>query len=408
MEKRIETVIIGGGQAGLATSYHLTQQSREHMVLERTERPAPVWSNQRWDSFCLNTPNWTVRMPGAEYAGSDPDGFMPRADVVRYFDDYVERFKLPVRYQVEATRIERVDDGYRITTNGDAYHARNAVIATGLFQSPRTPLYSARAPISIQQLDTTTYRNPGALPAGAVLVVGSGQSGCQIAEDLYEHGRTVYLSVGSAPRAPRRYRGKDLFWWMDRAGPWDRPVDQLPSPRMKFAAAPQFTGTKGGHSLNLHQFARDGVILLGHLQDIRDGKLVLAPDLHESLAKADRAEVEQLKMIDGYITRTGIDAPVEEIPVLRDGYSSPLVTELDLNAADIGTIIWTLGFKFDYSLVKLPVIDDDGFPVTQRGVTNFPGVYFIGMPWLYTFKSGLLLGVGRDAAHVASQIATRP
>ncbi len=194
------------------------------------------------------------------------------------------------------------------------------------------------------------------------------------------------------------------MWWMDRAGPWDRPASQLHSPRMKFAPNPQFSGTRGGHSINLHQFVRDGVILLGHLQDAEDEKLVLAPDLHETLAKVDQSEVQALKLIDDYIARNGIDAPTEEIHMLRDGYSSPLLTELDLKEADIGAIIWTPGFKFDYSLVKLPVVDADGFPITQRGVTSFPGLYFIGMPWLHNFKSGLLLGVGRDAEHVASQI----
>ncbi len=405
MEKRIETVIIGGGQAGLATSYYLTQKGREHTVLEKADRPAHVWADQRWDAFYLNTPNWTLRMPGVEYAGDDPDGFMPRTEVVRLFDTYVEQFRLPVCCNTTVVSVERINDEYRVTTDNDEYSARNVVIATGLFQSPRIPPYSTRIPSSIQQLDTTTYRNPAALAPGAVLVVGSGQSGCQIAEDLYEQGRKVYLSVGSAPRTPRRYRGKDFFYWMVHSGQWDRTADQLPSPRMKFATPPQFTGTRGGHNLNLHQFVRDGVTLLGHLQDVQVGKLVIAPDLHESLARCDRAEVEALKRIDEFIARAGIDAPTEEIATLRDGYASPILTELDLNAAGIGTVIWTSGFKFDYSLVRLPVTDGDGFPITKRGVSNFPGLYFIGMPYIYTFKSGLLLGVGSDAEYITSQIA---
>jgi putative flavoprotein involved in K+ transport len=406
MTEQVDTIIVGGGQGGLSASYFLTQQGREHVVLEQAPQAAQVWRN-RWDSFTLNTPNWMTRLPGAEYQGNDPNGFMPRDEVVGYFEAYIERFQLPVRYGIRVTSVEPIEAGYRVSTDEGEFEAANVVIATGLHQQPRIPPFSANLPAEIHQLHSSEYRNPEALPAGAVLVVGSAQSGCQIAEELYRSGRVVYLSVSSSPRIPRRYRGKDITWWLDLVGWLDKTVDQLPSPKAKFAASAHSTGIDGGHTINLHQFMRDGVVLLGHIQSIQGYQVVLAPDMKENLAKADKFEVDFVKQIDEYIASNGLEAPIENLPELCDGYETREILALDLESASITTVIWTTGYKFDFSLVKLPAFDEDGYPVQKRGVTEFPGIYFIGLPFLTRFKSGLLAGVGDDAAHVAEHISSR-
>jgi len=405
--RRMETVIVGGGQAGLALSYYLKQEGREHVILERAPAVANAWRNQRWDSFTLVTPNFQVRMPGAEYQGNDPYGFMPLADVVKYFDDYVQRFDLPIHCGVEVQSVEKTRNGYLVRTSEGTYEAKNVVIATGLYQVPKIPKLSEDLPEEILQLHSMDYKNPASLPGGAVLVVGTGQSGAQIAEELYQSGRKVYLSVGNAGRVPRRYRGKDINDWFTRIGLFDTKVEELKAPRDKFAFHPQISGKNGGHSLNLHQFARDGVVLLGHVRDAREGKLVLAPDLHETLEKVDQFEINALQKIDDYIERTDLKVSVESVRELYDGYSQELITALDLSVSGISTVIWATGYAFDYGLVKLPVVDADGYPMQKRGVSRFDGLYFLGMPWLRNRKSGILFGVGDDAAYLAKHITER-
>jgi putative flavoprotein involved in K+ transport len=405
-KENVETVIVGGGQAGLAVSYYLTQRGRPHTILEQASQPAEAWRNHRWDSFTLVTPNWTVRMPGAEYQGDDPDGFMPREEVVAYLEDYIERFSLPIQYGVRVSSVEANGAGYLVHTGEATIETSNVVIATGLFQKPRIPPLSANLPVEVQQLHSSEYRNPAALPAGAVLVVGSAQSGAQIAEELYQSGRKVYLCVGGSGRGPRRYRGKDITWWLNKIG-WDVTVDKLPSPKAKFAASVQASGKDGGHTINLHQFARDGVVLLGRMQAAQGGKITLAPDLMENLAKVDKFEADLLKRIDDYIEKNGLDVPQETLPELRDGYDAEMITELDVQAAGVTSVIWATGYKFDFGLVKLPVLDGDGYPTQKRGITDYPGLYFVGLPWLHTAKSGLLFGVGDDAASIVSHIAAR-
>jgi putative flavoprotein involved in K+ transport len=407
MSERFQTLIIGGGQAGLATSYWLTKHGHEHIILERAAQAANAWRNERWDSFTLVTPNWATRMPGVESPGVNPHGFLPRDELVVFFEQYIERFKLPVRYNTHVTSIERREAGYEVKAGDALYKAGNVVVATGLYQCPKLPAFSGQINAGISQLHTGAYRHPHSIPPGAILVVGSAQSGCQIAEELYQNGRRVYLCTGSAPRFPRRYRGKDAYEWAHLSGFLDRTPDKLPSPKARFAGNPHVSGKAGGHSLNLHQFARDGVTLLGHITNAAGHTIALAPDLKENLTKSDGAEANFCKLIDGYIAQQGLDAPREELPQLRDGYTAPEITELDLTAAGITTIIWAMGYTFDFSLVKLSTFDADGFPVQQRGVTNDAGLYFVGMPWLPKQKSGLLLGVGEAAEHIAAHIAAR-
>jgi len=407
MNEQIDTVVIGGGQAGLAISYYLTQQSREHVVLEQAAQVGNRWRNFCWDSFTWVTPNWTIRLPGAEYQGDEPDGFLPRAEIVSYFEQYVERFNLPMRYGVRVLAVERKLGGgdYVIKTDRVTFEAANVVVAVGLAHKPKLPSWAADIPVEIKQFHSSEYRNSEALPPGAVLVVGSAQSGCQIAEELYQSGRKVYLCVGSAVRMPRRYRTKEIFWWLNKFGLLKLRI-RLPSPKTKMPTPPHLSGKDGGHSLNLHQFVRDGTVLLGHLQAMQDDKIILAPDLKKNLSRADRVEAIFTRLIDLYALITGMKLPKQSLPQLRDGYKAKEIMELDLKSAGISTVIWATGYTFDFSWVKVPVLDRDGRPIHTRGVTNYPGLYFLGLPW--QAKSMILLGVGDDAAHIASEIAARP
>jgi putative flavoprotein involved in K+ transport len=405
----VETVVIGGGQAGLAVSACLARLGHEHVILEQAARPGHVWLDERWDSFTLVTPNWATRLPGGAYAGSDPNGFLARDEIGAYFAGYVARHNLPIRYGVRVTAVEPNASlsGYLVRTPAADYRARNVVMATGLYQRPKVPAYGAALPRAIEQYHTGAYRNPASLPPGAVLVVGTGQSGCQIAEELYLSGRRVYLSVSGAGRAPRRYRGKDCYEWLHLTGFLDRTPDRLPSPRARFAANPHVSGAAGGHNLNLHAFARDGVTLLGRIADARDGRATFAPDLKENLAKADQFEANVCRLVDDYIRDNGLESPTEDLPILQHGFNVDEVLELNLTAAGIGAVIWATGYAFDFTLVKAPVFDEFGYPVQRRGATDHPGLYFVGLPWLHKQKSGLLLGVGDDAEHLAGLIAAR-
>jgi len=401
MEK-IETVIVGGGQAGLATSYHLKQIGREHVILDAADQAGSAWRDDRWDSFTFVTPNWTIQLPGAHYDGNDPDGFLKKDEIVAYFEQYVEKYDMPVRYNTTVLEVAPLENGsgYRVKTSSGEYQAKNVVMATGSFQKPKIPAYSANIPAGILQLHSGHYRNPNQLPEGAVLIVGSAQSGMQIGEELYQNGRKVYLSTGFAPRVPRRYRGRDIVAWLVDTGFFDQTVDKLPSPKARFTGNPQATGRDGGHNLNLHQFVRDGVTLFGHIAGAQDGKVMFKPDLKENLAKADKAEKDIIAMIDKYVEANGINFPQETLADMQDGYSAEVITELDLKAANVNTIVWAMGYTFDYSLVKSSVTDEDGFPIQQGGITQYPGLYFVGMNWLTKRKSAILLGVNEDVEHI--------
>jgi putative flavoprotein involved in K+ transport len=406
MTEQVDTIIVGGGQGGLSTSYFLKQQGREHIILEQTHQAAKAW-RERWDSFTFITPNWMIQLPGAEYQGDDPDGFMEREKIISYFKDYIDQNELPIRYGIRVTSVELKGNGYLVGTNKTDFKADNVIIATGMYQHPKVPSFSTNLSSEINQLHSSEYRNPGALPAGAVLVVGSAQSGCQIAEELYRSGRKVYLSVGNAGRFPRRYRGREITHWLDELGFYDQTADKLPSPKAKFAGSVHGTGKDGGHTINLHQFARDGVILLGHIENVQDVRIMLAPDLKDNLAKADKFEAELVNHIDEYVEKNRLRMPTEELPVMSDGFEAEEILELNLDTVGITSVIWATGYKFDFNLVKLPTFDEDGYPVQMRGVTEYPGLYFIGLPFLYTTKSGLLRGVGEDAAYVAEHIGSR-
>ena len=411
MTEQVEVVIIGGGQAGLALSHYLTRQGRTHLVLEQGW-VGETWRSGRWDSFTLNTPNWMTQLPGLPYQGDNPDGFLQREDVVAYLEQYAASFHAPLRCGVRVTAVRQQPggDGYLVEAEQVSFSARNVVLATGAFPKPKLPTASAALSTIICQLHTSEYRSPQMLPSGAVLVVGTGQSGCQVAEDLHESGRQVYLSTSSCGRLPRRYRGKDITWWLTRTGFFDRTLDQLPSPTAKFDCNPHVSGNHGGHDINLRTFARQGMILLGRVQSAQGKQIILAPDLEENLAKADAFERQITQGIDEYIKKTGMEVAANRTTaeaLSNSATTTKPILILDLQSAGINTVIWASGYQLDFGWVQIPVFDQVGYPVHQRGVTAFPGLYFLGLHWLYKTKSALLYGIGEDAAFIASVIADR-
>lgn len=405
--KWINTVIVGGGQAGLACSYYLTQHQIDHVIFEQAMQPASAWREQRWDTFTLVTPNWAFLLPGASYDGPDPNGYMRREEVISRLEHYIDRYALPIQYGIKVLSVNRSDDdtSYMILTNQEVWHAKNLVIATGLFQKPKLPSFYQQISPRLVQLHSCEYHNPAQLPLGAVLVVGSAQSGAQIAEELLESGRKVYLAVSHAGRVPRRYRGQDIVYWLDQIGFFDRTAAMLASPKLKFAGNPQVTGKNGGHTINLNALAGKGLRLYGHLMDAKGERIVFADDLKLSLENTDKGEADILKKIDGYIETCELKLQKEIIPELKDGYEQTNPLELNLSDEGISTIIWATGFAFDFSFIHLPIRDADGFPITRKGVSEFPGLYFVGMPFINTMKSGLLMGIGADAKYITSLIA---
>lgn len=398
-------VVIGGGQAGLAVSYHLTRADCDHVVLER-DRIGERWRSEKWDSFTLVTPNWLNRLPGFAYQGDEPDGFLTREEVVTYLEDYVDHFDPPVRCGVEATAVHRNGAGFLVETTAGAYDTENVIVATGTFQRPRIPDFSADVPSSVRQLHSSRYRNPDRLPSGAVLVVGSGQSGAQIAQELHEAGREVYLSVSGAPKAPRQYRGRDFTRWLVDIG-LEETVDDLDAPEDRFAAHPYVSGKDGGQEIDLLTMADEGLTLVGKTVGVEGGRLRFADDAEANLRTGYEAYHELTGGIDRYIEQAGIDAPPpapvptsQEITVEAD-------IELDIDAADLRTVVWATGYGFDFSWVEPATFDDWGYPEYDRGVTAVDGLYFVGLHWLHTLTSGLFAGVGEDAEHVAVHLLGR-
>ena len=410
--EHIETVIIGGGHAGLTMSYYLSQAGREHVVLERGQ-VGERWRSERWDSFCFQFPNWTLELPGYKYQGDDSDAFAPGHEVVRFIQDYATFIKAPTRCGVEVTSLEPTTDSsrYLLTTNKGAIDAANVVIATGPYQLPVIPAMSAHIPNTIFQVHSNAYRKPAQLPPGAVLVVGSGASGCQIADDLQQSGREVYLSVGRHSRTPRRYRGKDFAYWGAALKRPEQIVDTVPV-NLRKGAEVLLTGANGGYDVDLRAMAARGIVLLSHLQGINDGDLTLANDLEQNLAKGDESFENFKKAIDEYVTKAGLEAPKAQqsernLDIMKE-ISTP-VSHLNLKDAGVSAIVWASGFRYEFDWVKLPIFDDGGEPVHRRGVTQFPGIYFLGLRWLYKRKSAFLLRAGpaEDAAYLAEQIIAR-
>jgi putative flavoprotein involved in K+ transport len=400
-------IIIGGGQAGLSMSFCLKERGIDHLVFER-DRIAESWRTKRWDSFCLVTPNWQCTLPGFHYPGSDPDGFMVKDQIVAYIEAYVKSFEPPLREGVAVTSLRRNEAGiFEIATSIGDYTANQIVVAIGGYHVPTIPLIAERFPEGIAQIHSAYYKNPASLPPGNVLVVGTGQSGCQIAEDLHLAGRGVHLAVGGAPRTARRYRGKDVVAWLHEMGYYDKPIHEHPQKeRVRAKANHYVTGRDGGRDIDLRKFALEGMSLYGRLKEIDGTALTFADDLKQNLDQADAVSESIKTTIDQFIAAHGIDAPVEERykPLWEPTGPSP---DLDLAEASITSVIWSVGYRTDYRWIELPIFDGKGYPGHERGVTTMPGVYFLGLPWQHTWGSGRFSGVAQDARFLADCIEAR-
>ena len=406
-----DVLIIGAGQGGLAVSFFLTRAGIEHVVLERSTI-ASSWREHRWDSFCTVTPNWSLRLPGAEYAGDDPDGFLSRDDLVRHFEVWARSFDAPVRCGVEARSVRPASGGFEVATNEGAYRARNVVVATSTYQSPHVPAVAARLPRRLAQLTPHDYKHPGMLPPGAVMVVGSGQTGCQIAEELHEAGREVFLCVGRAGRLPRRWRGRDCIEWQRDMGYLDRTPDMLEVPAARFRGDPHLTGRAGGYNISLHDFHRRGIRLLGRLVGCEGERARFDGELHAKMRFADEFCEWIVEQFERHIADRGIDAPAPAAAELaggppEDGGMPDIVREVDLAAANVGAVVWATGYRYDFSWVEAPVLDGFGYPQAPGGVSASPGLYFVGLNWMTWRKSGILYGVGDDARSVAEHLRAR-
>ena len=406
LPEQVPVVVVGGGQAGLSMAAWLRRRGIEHLVLEKN-RVAHSWRTQRWDSFCLVTPNWQCDLPGFAYAGPDPHGFMPRDEIVAYVEGFARAVQPPLREGVAVTRLGPDPDGFVVESTAGTVRAQAVVLAVSFYHVPNVPRLAERLPPVIVQLHSSGYRNPAQLPPGRVLVVGSGQSGCQIAEDLHLAGRQVHLVVGSAPRSPRFYRGRDAVAWLSDLGQYDLPVDQHPlREKVRRKANHYLTGREGGREIDLRRFAREGMVLHGRLTDVRDGTLCFADDLARNLDAADASYNGICRMIDAHIEQAGIAAP-PGAHYVADWQPQAGAEQIDPLATGIGSVVWATGFRPDWSWVELPAFDGTGYPTHTRGVTTVDGLFVVGLPWLYTWGSGRFGGVGRDAEFLAGRIAER-
>jgi len=413
--RAVETVVVGAGQAGLIVSALLGEAGREHLVVDRRQVLGGGWLD-RWDDFRLVSPNWTVSVPGFAYRGDEPDGFMPRDEIVDHFRAYAAAIEAPVELDTDVMRLRAVEEAssgrprFVVTTSRGDLTARTVVVAGGPFQVPHVPSVARSFDRSILQLHSHDYRRPDQLPPGGVLLVGSGQTGVQLAEELAAAGRAVTIAVGHCGRAPRTYRGHDAFWWFRQLGTRGRdvgaalpPATSLQDPRARFACNPQLSGHGGGHDTNLRRMASDGMRLVGRFE-AADGTVArFRPDLGTNLAFADAFFEERFgALCQRFIDATGVDATDE--PVEQFAFEPPEVTELDLAAEGISTVIWTSGYRPAFGWIEAPVLDDFGLPVTDGGLTEVPGLAFIGTPWLVDMGSANLIALVRDAEALVARL----
>jgi putative flavoprotein involved in K+ transport len=400
--ERVNVLVVGAGQAGLALSAELGRRGVEHVILERG-RVGESWRG-RWDSFCLVTPNWTIQLPDGAYDGPDPDGYLPRDEIVAYLERYATRISAPVREGVAVGSVERADGGgFVVTTSAGPIHARRLAVASGAYQSPHRP-HAETLPASLHQVDVAGYRNPDGLPDGGVLVIGFGQSGGQLAEELHAAGRDVVLACGRAPWVPRRIDGRDAVWWAVEIGFLEQPVEALPHPSVRLVANLQNSGAGGGHDLNYRTLRAQGIQLVGRFLGADDGRVRFADDLDASVAFGDAQYREFAGAVRRYATERGLPVPDLSDPPPFDP-AAP--TELPVDR--FRSVIWAGGYRPAYRgwLPWPDAFDADGFPVHRNGQsTVVPGLHFVGVHFLRKRKSSLFLGVGEDAAIIAEEIAT--
>lgn len=402
--KHYSVIVVGGGQAGLSMSYYLKQAGIDHLVLEK-HTVTHTWRSQRWDAFCLVTPNWQCALPGYPYRGDDPHGFMKKDEITAYLDGFIGMVNPPVLEHTEVRRVKPLEQGgYLVCTTQGDFTAGQVVVASGGYHRPIVPRMAERLPAGIRQIQSSEYRSPQALPEGGVLVVGSGQSGAQIAEDLHLAGRKVFLAVGQAPRCARFYRGRDVVDWLADMQYYDMPVQEHPLREgVRDNTNHYVTGRDGGRDIDLRRFATEGMELFGSLEDFHDGKLRFTPNLKANLDDADDTYNRINASIDKYIDKHGIAAPAPSTyaPVWTPGEER---WALDLAQAGIGAIVWCIGFRPDFGWLEAPVFNGRGYPGHVRGVTAQAGLYFLGLPWLHTWGSGRFSGIARDAEYLAGLV----
>lgn len=402
----IDTLVVGAGQAGVAMSEHLSKLAVPHLVLERS-RIAERWRTGRWDSLVANGPAWHDRFPNMTFAGVDPDGFAPKEQVADYFVDYARKIEAPIRTGVEVTKVVRNTGrpGFTVETSDGTIEAQRVVVATGPFQRPVIPPIAPKD-ARLTQIHSADYRNPEQLPPGNVIVVGAGSSGVQIADELNRAGRQVYLSVGPHDRPPRGYRGRDFCWWLGVLGEWDAEVMRPGKEHVTIAVS----GARGGHTVDFRRLAHEGVTLTGLTQSFENGVARFQSDLADNIARGDENYLSLLDAADAYVARNGLELPEEPearvIPADPACLTHPLL-ELDMEKANVTSIIWATGYAVDFGWLQVDAFDDNGKPKHQRGVSKEPGVYFLGLPWLSRRGSSFIWGVWHDARHIADHIATQ-
>lgn len=407
----VDVLVVGAGHAGLAMSGLLGEAGREHLVVDGRHRLGGGWQD-RWDEFRLVTPNWTASFPGWAYDGTDPDGFMRRDEITARVARYADVVGAPVALATEVRRLTPLGDGgFRATTSRGGLTARQVVVATGSYHTPRIPPPADHIAHRVVQLHSHDYRNATELPAGAVLIVGSGQTGLQLAEELFAAGRSVFVAVGSAGRMPRRYRGRDIFAWLVELmrhgatyGATLPTADQLPDPGRRFSPMPALSGHGGGHDTNLRRYAADGITLAGRLIGADGEVLTFADDLGPNLERADAFFDERFRgTIDTYIERAGIDAPPDDRVAVA--YQPRGLTELNLRRAGVSTIIWATGYALDYRWIDAPILDESGYPRNARGVSAVPGLYFLGLLWQHSQASASLVGPALEGPQLLDRMA---
>ncbi len=398
-------IVIGAGQAGLSMSYCLSQQGIDNIILEKSSQIADNWRNQRWDTFCLVTPNWQCQLPGYPYQGNDPDGFMVKNEIVEYLESYRAFFNPVIFFNSPVISLTKNGDLFTLVTADTIYTAKQVIIACGSYHEPRIPELAKKMPAHIAHVHSSFYKNPDQLPPGEVMVVGTGQSGCQIAEDLHLAGRKVHLCVGPAPRVNRRYRGRDVVNWLDDMGYYNTTLETHPDRKNAVHSTNHYvTGRDGGRDLNLRIFAEQGMKLYGVLKDSDGARLFFQDDLKKNLDYADQVAERIVNGIEDYIQKNGIEAPADDN--IRSDYLPDIVTEMKLDSSGINAVVWSTGFNMRFEWIHLPVFEANGHPKQKRGVSDVDGLYFIGLNWMHTWGSGRFYQVGRDAEYLSEVVVS--